>query len=78
MSNYKKKTTLAQWTDERRKKVQRKGQETKNKNKVNNGVSQTKQRYQKIKEAANGCWWVEQYIMGSITYRSNFKGIDDE
>ena len=76
MSNYKKKTTLAQWTDERRKKGQRKGQETKKK--INNGASQTKQKYQKIKEAANSCWWVEQYIMGSITYRSNFKGIDDE
>ena len=76
MSNYKKKTTLAQWTDERRRKGQRKGQETKKK--INNGASQTKQKYQKIKKAANGCWWVEQYIMGSITYRSNFKGIDDE
>jgi hypothetical protein len=76
MSNYKKKTTLAQWTDERRRKGQKKGQETKKK--INNGASQTKQKYQKIKEAANGCWWVEQYIMGSITYRSNFKGIDDE
>ena len=76
MSNYKKKTTLAQWTDERRKKGQKKGQETKKK--VNNGVSQTKQKYQKIKEAANGCWWIEQYIMGSITYRPSLKGVDDE
>ena len=76
MSNYKKKTTLAQWTDERRRKGQRKGQETKKK--VNNGASQTKQKYQKIKKAANGCWWIEQYIMGSITYRPSLKGVDDE
>jgi len=76
MSNYKKKTTLAQWTDERRKKGQKKGQETKKK--VNNGASQTKQKYQKIKKAANGCWWIEQYIMGSITYRPSLKGVDDE
>ena len=76
MSNYKKKTTLAQWTDERRRKGQKKGQETKKK--VNNGVSQTKQKYQKIKKAANGCWWIEQYIMGSITYRPSLKGVDDE
>jgi len=76
MSNYKKKTTLAQWTDERRRKGQKKGQETKKK--VNNGASQTKQKYQKIKKAANGCWWIEQYIMGSITYRPSLKGVDDE
>ena len=76
MSNYKKKTNLAQWSEVRQKEGQKKGQIKRKK--VNNGVNQTKQRYQKIKKAANGCWWVEQYIMGSITYRSNFKGIDDE
>ena len=76
MSNYKKKTTLAQWSEVRQKEGQKKGQIKRKK--VNNGVNQTKQRYQKIKKAANGCWWVEQYIMGSITYRKNDKGVDDE
>ena len=36
-------------------------------------------RIQRIKEAANGCWWVEAYIMGNLIHKKSIDGgIDDE
>ena len=37
-----------------------------------------KRRIDKIKKAANGCWWIEAYLMGELTYKPTFSGIDDE
>ena len=62
----KKTSPLAQFTDERREVGLKKGRAVQ------------KRRAQKIKKAANGCWWIEQYIMGSITYRPDLRGVDDE
>ena len=67
----KKTSSLAQFTDERREVGLKKGR----------AVQKSKalqRRAQKIKKAANGCWWIEQYIMGSITYRPDLRGVDDE
>jgi hypothetical protein len=78
MSNYRKKTNLAQFTDVRRQIGGKKGQEARKKNTINDGLTPTKRRYKKIKKAANGCWWVEQYIIGSTTYHKDLQGVDDE
>ena len=79
MSHYKRKTTLAEWTPERRKQGQKAGQRLK---KFDDGLTTCQRTAKRIKEAANGCWWVEQYIRGSITYTQSqndrMKGIDDE
>lgn len=79
MSHYKRKTTLAEWTPERRKQGQKSGQRLK---KFDDGLTTCQRTAKRIKEAANGCWWVEQYIRGSITYTQSqndrMKGIDDE
>ena len=33
---------------------------------------------QAIKEAANGCWWIEQYLRASYSWRDTARyGIDD-
>ena len=76
MSNYKKKTTLAQWSEVRQKEGQKKSKQARKS--INDGLNPTQRKYQKIKKAANGCWWIEQYIMGTMTYRANMVGVDDE
>ena len=35
-------------------------------------------RVRTIKKVANGCWWVEQYLMADITTRKTTWGIGDE
>tara|TARA_R100000458_G_C8170991_1_gene171496 strand:- start:440 stop:673 length:234 start_codon:yes stop_codon:yes gene_type:complete len=35
-------------------------------------------RVRTIKKAANGCWWIEQYLMADITTRKTTWGIGDE
>tara|TARA_Y100001938_G_scaffold148155_1_gene231088 strand:- start:698 stop:934 length:237 start_codon:yes stop_codon:yes gene_type:complete len=78
MSNYKKKTTLAKWSEIRQKEGQRNG--AKRRKTINDGLTPIQRKYKKIKEAANGCWWIEQYIMGTLTYRPTniMAGVDDE
>ena len=78
MSNYKKKTNLAQFTEVRRVIGQKKGREARESKAINDGLTTIQRRTQKIKKAANGCWWIEQYIMGSTTYRKDLQGVDDE
>ena len=78
MSNYKKRTSLAQFTDVRRKVAEIHRQKTRKSKAINDGLTQTKRKTQRIKKAANGCWWIEQYIMGSITYKKDLQGVDDE
>ena len=82
MSSYKKKTNLAQFTEVRRVIGQKKGREARESKAINDGLTVTQRITKRIKDAANGCWWVEQYIRGSISYAQSqsdrLKGIDDE
>ena len=32
----------------------------------------------KIKEVANGCWWIEQYLMSDLTTPKSTTGLGDE
>ena len=41
-------------------------------------ISCQDKRVQTIKKAANGCWWIEQYLMADITTPKNKWGIGDE
>jgi hypothetical protein len=54
------------------------GKKTQKANAINDGLTPTQRRTEKIKKAANGCWWIEQYIIGTISYARNLNGIDDE
>ena len=74
----KKTSPLAQFTDERREIGLQKGREIQKNKAINDGLTTIQRRTQKIKKAANGCWWIEQYIMGSTTYRKDLQGVDDE
>ena len=73
----KKTSPLAQFTDERREAGLKKGHAVQKSRAIKDGLTSIQRRAKKIKEAANGCWWVEQYIMGSITYRKDLNGVDD-
>ena len=57
----KKKVKLAQFNDNARRQALRNSP----KRKVNDGLDSAKRREKRIKKAANGCWWIEQYIRGS-------------
>jgi hypothetical protein len=74
------KQSRAAFTPERRKSALKKGIETRKAKKYDDGLTTTQRRTQKIKEAAGGRWWIEQYIIGSIVANSNSRksGIDDE
>ena len=74
----KKTSPLAQFTDERREVGLKKGRAVQKSKAIKDGLTALQRRAQKIKKAANGCWWIEQYIMGSITYRPDLRGVDDE
>ena len=49
-----------------------------NTHKYNDGLTTLERREKRIDDAANGCWWVKSYIVGSITFKRNMSGIDDE
>ena len=74
------KQSSAAFTSERIKNAHKKGMETRKAKEYNDGLTGTQRRTQKIKKAANGCWWIEQYIMGSLVANSTSRkiGIDDE
>ena len=75
---YEKKVTLANFSDARRN-VGRTALREKQKEFVDDdGFTSSDKRYKKIEDAANGCWWVKQYIMGSIAPNKKNQGIDDE
>lgn len=40
--------------------------------------STQRRRLDTIKKAANGKWWIEQYLMGSLISTKTMTGIDDE
>tara|TARA_R100001082_G_C4349480_1_gene153872 strand:+ start:83 stop:307 length:225 start_codon:yes stop_codon:yes gene_type:complete len=35
----------------------------------NDGLTSSERRIKKIKKVANGCWWVEQYLLANMNYR---------
>ena len=50
------------------------------KDSFNDGLTSCKRRQLAIKKAANGKWWIEQYIQASLYWRDpdELRGIDDE
>jgi hypothetical protein len=73
-----KKVTFCNLSSENRNVGRRIAQEKSKETTYNTTASTHNRRIQKIKEAANGCWWVEAYIMGNLIYPKNTDGIDDE
>ena len=57
-----------------------KGNVKRRKDSFNDGLTSCKRRQLAIKKAANGKWWIEQYIQASLYWRDpdELKGIDDE
>ena len=53
---------------------------TRRKDSFNDGLTSCKRRQLAIKKAANGKWWIEQYIQASLYWRDpdEMRGIDDE
>ena len=49
------------------------------KDSFNDGLTSCKRRQLAIKKAANGKWWIEQYIQASIYWRDpdELRGIDE-
>lgn len=78
MSGYKKKVYLNKLGEISRNNGLKAGKETQQRNAIGDGLTPTQRRTAKIKKAAMGCWWVEQYIMGSISSNRSDNGIDDE
>jgi hypothetical protein len=78
MSNYKKKVHLNKLGEASRNNGLEAGKRTQKENAINDGLTPTQRRTRKIREAANGCWWIEQYIIGTLSYARNLNGIDDE
>ena len=78
MSGYKKKVYLNKLGEISRNNGLKAGKETQQRNAIGDGLTPTQRRTAKIKKAAMGCWWVEQFIMGSISSGRNKNGIDDE
>ena len=68
MAKKSKKVVLAKF-DERSEIGREKGIATRKANAHNDGLTSSKRRIQKIKKAANGCWWVEQYLLANMNYR---------
>jgi hypothetical protein len=50
------------------------------KDSFNDGLTSCKRRQIAIKKAANGKWWIEQYIQASLYWRDpdELRGLDDE
>ncbi len=56
----KKKVTLAKFSDERRQNAIRTSK--KNRKKKKDSLTTHQRNLKKIKEVANGCWWIEVYL----------------
>ena len=70
-----KKVTLAMFTPERRESTKNKlGDRTV----YNDGLTSHERKYQKIKEVANGCWWIETYLIGNLTFRDTKPSLSDD
>ena len=68
MSKKDKKVVLAKF-NERATIGRNKGIEVKKAKAYNDGLTSHERRIKKIKKAANGCWWVEQYLLANMNYR---------
>ena len=57
-----------------------KGNAKRRKDSFNDGLTSCKRRQLAIKKAANGKWWIEQYIQASLYWRDpdELRGLDDE
>ena len=68
------------FTDLGRKNGRDKANKIRRKDSFNDGLTSCKRRQLAIKKAANGKWWIEQYIQASLYWRDpdELKGIDDE
>jgi len=64
----KKKVILAKF-DERSEIGREKGIAIRKANAHNDGLTSSNRRIKKIKKAANGCWWVEQYLIANMNYK---------
>ena len=78
MSNRRKKTNLAQFTEIRRQTARNNARITQSELAIKDGLNPTQRKQKKIDKAANGCWWIKQYIMGTLSYKHDMVGIDDE
>tara|TARA_R100000808_G_C2129639_1_gene139078 strand:+ start:430 stop:702 length:273 start_codon:yes stop_codon:yes gene_type:complete len=79
----KKKLVLAKFDEQRRSEAHKSHRLNKYlrkpKSKYNDGLTSQQRKQKRIKDAANGCWWIEQYIMGTLSYSPNsMNGVDDE
>ena len=41
------------------------------------GLTSHNRKYKKIKEVANGCWWIEAYLMGNMNFRDNKPSVNE-
>jgi hypothetical protein len=74
-----KNTTFAKFTESRTEAGRTAGRKVRTENAVKDGLTQAQRRKKRIKDAANGCWWIETYIMGSMSpSEKRLAGIDDE
>jgi len=58
----KKKVTLAKFSEERRMSAIKSCRKNKKKNNKKSNLTPHQIKIKKIKEASNGCWWVEAYL----------------
>jgi hypothetical protein len=70
MARKSKKIVLAKF-DERAEAGREKAIAVRKANAYNDGLTSTKRRVLRLKKAANGCWWVEQYLIANMNYRIN-------
>jgi hypothetical protein len=68
------------FTDLGRENGRKKSNEVRRKDSFNDGLTVAQRRQKAIKKAANGKWWIEQYIQASLYWRDpdEMRGIDDE
>ena len=74
-----KKVTFCNLSSENRYEGRRLAQEKSKVKTYDTETSTHERRIQRIKKAANGCWWIEAYIMGNLIHKKSIDGgIDDE
>ena len=68
------------FTDLGRENGRKKANEVRRKDSFDDGLTSVQRRQKAIKKAANGKWWIEQYIQASLYWRDpdEMRGIDDE
>ena len=71
MAKKSKKIVLAKF-DERAEVGREKAIAVRQANAYNDGLTSTKRRVLKLKKAANGCWWVELYLLDRCGLRKGY------